>query len=1054
MMRAIVGWALRYRGLVLGLAAVTMLFGVLLLPRMPRDVVPEFVPPYVEVQTEALGLSAEEVEQLITVPLEADLLQGVAFLDEIHSESVAGLSSIVLIFEEGTDIFEARQVVAERLTQAHALPHVSKPPQMLQPLSSASRLLMVSMASQEVSLIDMSILAKWTVRPRLVGVPGVANVAIFGMRERQLQVQVDPERMRAEGVGLQAVIEATGNALAVSPLTYLDASTPGTGGFIDTPNQRLGVQHVFPIRTADDLAQIRIPPEFTDGATVRLGDVANVVEDHQLLIGDAVVNDGDGLVLVIEKFPNADTVAVTRDVEAALEALRPGLPGIAIDTTIYRPATFVEQAIGNVGLALGAGLVLAALVMFLYFRSWRAGLIGLVALPLSLVAALLVLDRLGATLNAVTAAGLVLAIAIVIDDAVVGVDEILRRGRSPRDVDAGQSAAWIIVQAIVERRRALLFATLVAVAALTPFFFMAGVAGAFVPPLLIAYVLAVAVSALVALTVTPALAAVLLSGSPREQNQTSASRRLHGAYLGALARVLGRSRPLFAGAAALTALVLIATAAVSAPRLGDDFVPSFREGDILVSLQGPPSASGAEMNRILARAGAEIRAIDGVRNVGGHVGRAITSDQVTNVNTGELWVSIDPAADHGRTVAAIEGVVAGYPGLRHAVGTYTSARIDDILARPQRDVAVRVYGHEDDVILSKANEVRDALTDVEGLGGLEVLTPTQEPRLRIAVDLEAAGRHGVAPGDVRRAAATLLAGIEVGFLFEDQKVFEVVVWGVPDLRASLSSARALPIPTAGDEVRLDQVADVSIEAGPVVIQREGVFRFVDVVGTVAGRDLSSVMADVESRVAGISFPLESRAEVLTGSLERQSATIGLLVIAGASALLILLLLQAAFGSWRRAIYVYLALPVALVGAAVGAILAGGVASIGVVAGMIGVLALAARSSIVLVDRYQELERAPDAELRPELILDGARERLGPILATATATALAFAPFIVLGGLPGLEILRPLAIVMVGGVATSTLSTLFLVPAVYFRSGPSAEPDAASQLVEQPGLSPA
>ncbi|HEU4920733.1 MAG TPA: efflux RND transporter permease subunit, partial [Candidatus Limnocylindrales bacterium] len=379
MMRAIVGWALRYRGLVLGLAAVTMLFGVLLLPRMPRDVVPEFVPPYVEVQTEALGLSAEEVEQLITVPLEADLLQGVAFLDEIHSESVAGLSSIVLIFEEGTDIFEARQVVAERLTQAHALPHVSKPPQMLQPLSSASRLLMVSMASQEVSLIDMSILAKWTVRPRLVGVPGVANVAIFGMRERQLQVQVDPERMRAEGVGLQAVIEATGNALAVSPLTYLDASTPGTGGFIDTPNQRLGVQHVFPIRTADDLAQIRIPPEFTDGATVRLGDVANVVEDHQLLIGDAVVNDGDGLVLVIEKFPNADTVAVTRDVEAALEALRPGLPGIAIDTTIYRPATFVEQAIGNVGLALGAGLVLAALVMFLYFRSWRAGLIGLVA---------------------------------------------------------------------------------------------------------------------------------------------------------------------------------------------------------------------------------------------------------------------------------------------------------------------------------------------------------------------------------------------------------------------------------------------------------------------------------------------------------------------------------------------------------------------------------------------------------------------------------------------------------------------------------------------------
>jgi Cu/Ag efflux pump CusA len=532
------------------------------------------------------------------------------------------------------------------------------------------------------------------------------------------------------------------------------------------------------------------------------------------------------------------------------------------------------------------------------------------------------------------------------------------------------------------------------------------------------------------------------------------SRRLHNGYAGALAKILGRTRPAFAAVAAVTVAVIVVTAAISVPRLGDAFVPSFREGDILISVEGPPGASGAEMNRIVARAGVEIRAIEGVRNVGGHVGRAITSDQITNVNTGELWVSVNPAADYGRTMAEIEAVVAGYPGLRHAVGTYTSARINDVLARPQNDVAVRVYGHEDDVILGKATEVRDALTGIDGLGGLTVNAPIQEPRLRVEVDLEAAGRLGVAPGDVRRAAATLLAGIEVGFLFEDQKVFEVVVWGVPDLRYSLSSMRGVPIPTAGDEVRLEDVADVSIAAGPVAIQREGVFRFVDVVGTVDGRDLASVMADVENRLDGVAFPLEYRAEVLTGSLERQSALTGLLAIAGASALLVLLLLQAAFGSWRRAIYIYLALPTALVGAALGAIVAGGGVSIGVVAGMLGVLALAARSGIVMVDRYQELEEAPNAELRPDLILDGARERLGPILASASATVLAFAPFIILGGLPGLEILRPMAIVMVGGVATSTLFTLFLVPAVYFRSGPSSEPDAASELVERPGMSPA
>ena len=1054
MMRWIVGWALRYRGLVLGLAAVTLLFGALQIPSMPRDVLPEFTPPYVEVQTEALGLSAEEVEQLITVPLEADLLQGVAFLDEIHSESVAGLSSIVMFFEQGTDIFRARQVVAERLTQAHALPHVSRPPQMLQPLSSSSRLLMFSMASTDVSLIDMSILAKWTVKPRLVGVPGVANVAIFGMRERQLQVLVDPERMRSEGVGLRGVIEATGNALAVSPLTYLDASTPGTGGFIDTPNQRLGVQHVFPIRTAEDLAQIRIPPQFTDGAVVRLGDVADVVEDHQLLIGDAVVNDGEGLILVVEKFPNADTVAVSRGVEEALQALSPGLPGITLDTQIYRPATFLEQAVGNVSIALVAGLLLAVAVMFAFFRSWRAGLIGLASLPVAIGAALLVLNWSGATLNAIVIAGLVLAVSILIDDAIVGVDEILRRGRHPLAVDAGQSAAWIIREAVVGRRRAIFFATLVILAAMTPLFFTSGVPGAFLPPLLVAYALALAASAIVAMTLTPALAALLLSGTPREPEPTSPSRRLHNSYAGLLAKVLDRSRALFVGAAAVTLAVLVATAAVSAPRLGDDFVPPLREGDILISLEGPPSASETEMNRILARAGAEIRAIEGVRNVGGHVGRAITSDQVTNVNTGELWVSIDPAADHARTLAAIEAAVAGYPGLRHAVGTYTSARVDDVLARPVNDVAVRVYGHQDEIIQAKANEVGAAIADVPGLGDVRVLTPTQEPRLRVEVDLEAAGRHGVAPGDVRRAAATLLAGIEVGFLFEEQKVFEVVVWGDPDLRYSLSSMRGVPIPTTSGEVRLDEVADVSVAPGPVAIQREGVFRFVDVVGSVSGRDLAAVMADVQSRVAGVSFPLEYRAELLTASTERQAAMIMLFEIAAAAAIVILLLLQAAFGSWRRALYVYVALPTALVGAALGAIVMGGVVTIGVVAGMLGVLALAARNGIVMVDRYQELEQAPGVEQRPELILDVARERFGPILASAGATILAFAPFIVLGGLPGLEILRPMAVVMVGGVATSTLFTLFLVPAVYFRSGPSPEPDAASQLVERPGLSPA
>ena len=1053
MMRAVVGWALRYRGIVVGLAAITVLFGFLQLPSMPRDVLPEFTPPYVEVQTEALGLSADEVEQLITVPLEADLLQGVAFLDEIHSESVPGLSSIVMVFEPGTDIFAARQVVAERLTQAHALPHVSKAPEMLQPLSSASRLMMVSMSSTDISMIDMSVLAKWTVRPRLMGVPGVANVAIWGNRERQLQVRVDPDRMKAAGVQLQHVIEATGNALWVSSLTFLEGSTPGTGGFIDTPNQRLGVQHVFPISTASDLAKVRIQPEDTGGRVVRLGDVAEVVEDHQLLIGDAVVNDGPGLMLVIEKFPNVDTVQVTRAVEQALEALRPGLGGIAVDTKVFRPATFIEQAIGNVSLALLAGFVLAAVVLLVFFRDWRAGLIGLVSLPLSLIAALLVLNSLGATLNAIVVVGLVLSIWVIVDDVIVGIDEVLRRGRHPEGTDAGTPAASIILEAALERRRPIVFATLIALSAMAPALFVSGEAGAFLPQLILAYVLAMLASMVVALTVTPALALILLAGAARNEHQTPLSRRIHNAYASLLSRLLPRTRPVFLAAAAVTVVVVVVASAVTAPHLGDSFVPPFKEGDILIRWEGPPGTSREEMNRVAALAGAELRSIPGVRDVGGHTGRAITSDQVVGTNSGEIWVNIDPSADHEATLAAIRDTVAGYPGLSHAVSTYTSDRTADVLGGNPNDVAIRVYGQENAILRQKADEVAQALDGIDGLVDLTVVAPIEEPRLKILVDLEKAGARGVAPGDVRRAAATQVAGIEVGVLFEEQKIFEVVVWGSPEVRNSIDGVRNVIVPTSDGTVRLGDVADVSIGSGPSVIRREGVFRFIDVVADVRGRDFGSVMSDVNSRLAAVAFPMEYRAEVLGASLEAQANLSRLIAIVVAAALAIFLLLQAAFGSWRRAFLVYLALPVALVGAGLGAILTGGFFSIGVVAGLFAVLTIAVRSCIVLVDRYQALENAPEAELGPDLILEGARERLSPILATTIVTVLAMAPFVVLGGLPGIEILRPMAIVVLGGLATSTLFALFLVPAVYFNSGPSPEPDAAAQLVEQPGMSP-
>ena len=1055
MTRLILGWTLRYRLLVLGVAAATVLFGAIQLPKLPLEAVPEFAPPYVEIQTEALGLSADEVEQLITVPLEADLLQGVAFLDEIHSQSVAGLSSIVMIFEPGTDIFRARQVVSERLTQAHALPNVSRPPAMMQPLSSTSRLMMVSLSSDSVSLIDQSVLARWTIRPRLMSVPGVANVSVWGLRERQLQVLVDPARLEARRFDLADVIETTGNSLWVSPLTFLDASTPGSGGFIDTPNQRLAVHHIFPIRGPEDLAQIPIAPDDTGGAVVRLGDVADVVEDHQPLIGDAVVNDGPGLMLVIEKFPDADTLEVTRGVEKALAALAPGLGGVRVDTTVFRPATFIEEAVGNVSLAIAAALLLGAGALFVLLRGWRPAVIAVISIALTLSVAVLVLYLLGATVNAIVVAGLMLGAVVVIDDAIVGVEAIVRRLRHPQDSDTGTSARAIVVEAVLGVRSAAAYAWLIVALAILPLFLLAGVAGAFLPPMLVAYLVATLASMLVALTVTPALASLLLSETQRPHRVRAITRRVSATYRSLLSSVLGRTRSMLAAVAIVTIAVIVLAGTRIAGAPDSSFVPPFKERDLLIAVNGAPGTSSVEMNRIAARAGAELRSISGVRNVGGHVGRAVTSDQVVGIDAGALWISIDPAADYDATIAAVEDVLAGYPGLALKLQTYTSERIGSILAAPKDDVVVRVYGQDAGILRAKAAEVSEALTGVDGLTGVAMEAQVDEPTIQIEVDLAAAERYGLKPGDIRRASTTLLSGLLVGLIFEEQKVFEVVVWGVPELRESVTSIRQLPIRAAdGSYVALGDVARVEVGASPSVVKREGVFRYVDVGATVSGRDLGAVLRDVDSKVAGIDFPFEYRAEVIGAALEHRATMFRVLAVALAAIIGILLLFQAAFVSWRRAVVLLVTLPAAMIGTVIGALLVGGLMSIGVVAGAIAVLAFAVRHGILMVDRYQRLEREPGAEFDPDLILSGAQERLTPVLTTAAVAALFVAPFVILGAIPGIEILRPMAVVVLCGLATSTLFALFVVPAVIYRTGPSVEPEPETQPIEQPSLSPA
>jgi CzcA family heavy metal efflux pump len=1029
MMRWIIGSSLKFRFLVVAVAAAMVFLGIGQLRQLPVDVFPEFAPPRVEVQTACVGLSASEVEALVTTPIE-ETLNGLPGLDVLRSKSVEQLSSIELIFERGTDLITARQLVQERMaTVVPTLPTWAAPPVMIQPLSATSRVMKIGLSSDTLSTIDMSMISYWKIRARLLGVPGVANVAIWGERLDMLQVQVDPERLKRNQVSLDRVMNVTADALDAGILRFSNGAIIGTGGFVDTPNQRLGIQHKLPIVTPDDLA--KVPIQERGGQPLRLGDVADVVKDHQPLIGDAVINDGPGLMLIVEKLPWGNTLEVTRGVEAALDEMRPGLPGMEIDSTIFRPATFVETAIGNLSRALLLGSLLVILILVLFLYDWRAAVISAVAIPLSLLAAGFVLFLRGATINTMILAGLVISVGVVVDDAIIDVENIVRRLRQHR-LDTGDrslgSTSRIVLNSSLEVRSAIVYATLIDVVAVAPVFFMEGLTGAFFRPLAFSYALAVLASMVVALTVTPALSLILLHRSPLERRQSPLVRWLQRGYVAILGRIIRSPRP----AIAMIGVIVLLGVAVT-PTLGQSLLPDFKERDFLMHWVTAPGTSHPEEVRITTEASKELRAIPGVRNFGAHIGQALAADEVVGIDFGENWISVDPKVDYDKTLANIQEVVEGYPGLRRDVQTYLKERIREVLTGGGEAIIVRISGPDLNVLREKAEEVRQAIAGVEGVVEDHVDLQKDIPQVDVRVDLAKAQRYGVKPGDVRRAAATLMAGEEVGDIFREGKAYDVQVWSKPEIRRSLTDIRELLIDTpAGGHVRLSEVAELTLKPTPNTIEREANTRKIDVGANVRGRDLGAVVGDVEDRLEGIKFPLGYSYNLIGELAERQAANERLRGYALVAGIGVLLLLVLAFGSWRLGLMAFLALPMALVGGLIGAYLGGGIISLGSVVGFFTVLGIVARNGIMLITHCQHLEREEGQTFGPALVLRGAKERLSPILMTALATGLALVPLVLAGDRPGHEIEYPMAAVILGGLVTATLLNLFIVPTLYLR----------------------
>ncbi len=1030
MLKWVIGSSLKYRYIVMALAAGLMFFGVGQLSNSQIDVFPEFAPPRVEIQTPSLGLSASEVESLVTVPLEQSLA-GIPGLAEIRSKSVEQLSSILLIFDRGTDLLDARQLVNERIARiSPSLPTWASPPVMIQPLSSTSRVLKVGLTSAdpELDLIDMSMVSYWTIRTRLLQVPGVANVPIWGERLEMLQVQVEPERLRNDGVTLERVATSTADALEAGLYQYSEGHIIGTGGFVDDADGRLSVRHVSPIINPEDLADI--PVQTTTGEFRRLGDVAELVRDHQLLNGDAVINDGPGLMLIVEKLPWANTLDVTRGVEEALEDLKPGLPGFEVDSEIFRPATFIEESISNLSKAILIGAVLMIGMLSIFLFEWRTALISVVAIPLSLVAAGLVLHWRGATINTMILAGMVIALGDIVDDAIIDIENVVRRLRQHRAANSTTSTARVILDASLEVRSAIVYATLIEVVAIAPIFLLTGLSGAFFRPLATSYALALLASMVVALTVTPALSLVFFRNpNSLRHRESPAVPPLKAAYGKVLSRIINRPQGAYrtVGAVTVAGVLLV-------PLLGQSLLPEFKERDFLMHWLTKPGTGQVEMVRITEEVNRELLTIPGVRNAGSHIGQALLMDEVVGIDFGENWVSVDPAVDYDDTRDKIQEVVDGYPGLFRDVQTYLKERIREVLTGSSEPIQVRIYGQDLEILREKAAEVEEGLAAIPGTTAAHSAFQEDIAQIRVEVDLEAAQEVGIKPGDVRRAAARLIAGEEAGDIFHEGKAYDVQVWSIPETRRSFTDVQNLLIDTpSGQWVKLSDIANVAIAPVPNIIEHQDLFRSIDVGADIDHtRDLGAVVDDVEDLLAGIEWPVGYNPELLGEFTEREAASTRLYTFSIVAAVGVFLLLQASYSNTRLAWLSFLTLPIALIGGIIAAYLSGGVLSLGSLVGFFTVLGIVARNGIMLISHYQHLENEEGMEFGPELVLRGAKERVVPILMTVLTTGLALIPLILTGEIPGQEIEYPMAIVILGGLISATLLNLFVVPSLYLR----------------------
>ncbi len=1022
MLSAIVRFSIRFRGVVIALAGLLFGYGLYTLHVSRVDVFPEFAPPLAIVQAEAPGLSAEQVEVLVTRPIES-ALGGLLDVETMKSKSLPGLSMVTITFKGRTGVLQARQSVSERLGGLAArLPAGVQPPALLPLTSSTSVVLVAGLTSASRSLAQLHDLAEWTLEPSLLGLPGVADVVVFGGEVRQWQVQVDPQRLMTYGLTLQQVLAAARQATGVRG-----------AGFLEGSNQRLAIRTEGQLRTPAQLAQV--PVAWRAGVPVRLGDVATVRDGMQPPVGAASIDGQRGVMLVIESQYGADPMTVTRELDHAFAGLKPMLSArqVVLDATVFRPAAFITTAMDHLSVALLVGGLLVIAVLFLFLFNLRTAAISACAIPLSLLAAVIVLHRLGVSLNTMTLGGLAIALGEVVDDAIIDVENILRRLRENRALPQPRPAPWVVWRASLEVRSAVVYASFIVTLVFLPVLLLSGVAGQLFAPLGKAYVLAVLASLGVALTLTPALACAMLGNAPLTDDEPGFVRRLKAHH----ARWLGRAERHAGRLAAGVALLGIAALACL-PLLSGSFIPELKEGHYTVHMALAPGTSLPEAMRIGDRVTAALKAIPGVRRVAQRAGRATGVVDPVDVNVSEFEVDLQPMGGRAQTtaLARIRDTLAGFPGMTTSVNTFLAERIDETISGFASPVIVNVYGDNLDIIDAKAREVMAVLQQVRGAVGVSLQAPPGAPQLVVRLRPPLLQRYALRPLDVLETVQAAFEGVDVAQVIEGNRVTDVAVLLDARHRRSPADVGALMVRNGqGLAVPLSAIADIRETAGRSQIAHSQGQRLQTVTTGVRGRPVSDFVKDAQARIrqqvhmpSGTYVAFEGEAQA------RSRAQQDLLVDAGLALGGITLLLVLALRSRRSILLVLLNLPFALVGGVVAVLLTGAELSLGSLVGFVTLFGITLRNAIMLVSHYEHLVEHEGLIWGPEAALRGARERLVPILMTASVTALGLLPLALRSGAPGNEVEGPMAIVILGGLVTSTLLSLLVLPALSLRFG--------------------